>query len=128
MVKILQALQATARQIWNEALSKIEGGWSGLTKRIKLFFILPCIAVYERPVCLSEGWDDIIALLMVKVHEDNGRPFYTDDWIWDSYRAHHPLNALIDSKKEEDIINSFVTMAEQMDNFWMPTFPGSYGG
>ena len=30
----------------------------------------------------------------------------------------------IDSqKKEEDIINSFVTMAEQMDNFWMPTFP-----
>jgi predicted alpha-1,2-mannosidase len=30
---------------------------------------------------------------------------------------------LIDSKKEEDIINSFVRMAEQMDHFWMPTFP-----
>ncbi|MCK5461804.1 MAG: glycoside hydrolase family 92 protein, partial [Bacteroidales bacterium] len=28
-----------------------------------------------------------------------------------------------DSEKEEDILHSLVLMAEQMDNFWMPTFP-----
>jgi putative alpha-1,2-mannosidase len=57
------------------------------------------------------------------VRNDNGIPFFTDDWIWDSYRAHHPLNVLIDPRKEENIIHSFIEMADQMDNFWMPTFP-----
>ena len=58
-----------------------------------------------------------------KVHEDNGTPFYTDDWIWDTYRAAHPLRTLIDQQKEEDIIASYLRMAEQMGNMWMPTFP-----
>ena len=53
--------------------------------------------------------------------------FYTDDWIWDSYRAHHPLRILIDPEMEEDILNSFVLMAEQMEKPWMPTFPGITG-
>lgn len=35
-----------------------------------------------------------------KVHDDNGTPFYTDDWIWDTYRAAHPLRTLIDQKKK----------------------------
>src|SRR5690606_32259347 len=48
---------------------------------------------------------------------------YTDDWIWDTYRATHPLRVLIDEQIESDIINSLIRMAEQMDNFWLPTFP-----
>ena len=59
----------------------------------------------------------------VWVHDDGGIPFYTDDWIWDSYRAAHPLRILIDTKKQSDIINSFLRMADQMENHWMPTFP-----
>ena len=57
------------------------------------------------------------------VHSDNGIPFYTDDWIWDTYRATHPLRILIDNERESDIINSFLLMAEQMGTNWMPTFP-----
>ena len=30
---------------------------------------------------------------------------------------------LIDSKKESAILHSFIEMAEQMDHYWMPTFP-----
>ncbi len=118
--KNIEELHATARQIWNEALGKIkvEGG-SEIDKTVFYTSLYRC---YERPVCLSED-GRYYSAFDGKIHEDNGRPFYTDDWIWDSYRAHHPLNVLIDSKKEENIINSFVTMAEQMENFWMPTFP-----
>lgn len=58
-----------------------------------------------------------------KIHEDGGRPFYTDDWIWDTYRATHPLRVLIDNERENDIINSYLLMAEQMGTDWMPTFP-----
>ena len=58
-----------------------------------------------------------------KVHEDNGEPFYTDDWIWDTYRAAHPLRLLIDEGTEKNVIDSYLRMAEQMGNMWMPTFP-----
>ena len=51
------------------------------------------------------------------------KPFFTDDWIWDAYRAHHPLRILLDPKKEEFILHSFVEMALQMERHWMPTFP-----
>lgn len=113
-------LQTSARQIWNEALNKIEvDGDDDIDKTV---FYTSLYRTYERPVCLSED-GRYYSAFDNSVHEDNGRPFYTDDWIWDSYRAHHPLRILVDPKKEDDIINSFVTMAEQMDNFWMPTFP-----
>ena len=46
-----------------------------------------------------------------------------DDWIWDTYRATHPLRVIIEPEMEVNMINSFIRMAEQMDNFWMPTFP-----
>ncbi len=118
--KDVEALQTTGRKIWNKALKKIEV--EGGNQRDKTVFYTSLYRTYERPVNLSED-GRYYSAFDGKIHEDEGRPFYTDDWIWDSYRAHHPLRALIDSKKEEDIINSFVTMAEQMDNFWMPTFP-----
>ena len=67
---------------------------------------------------------DIITVHLIgKIHEDNGEPFYTDDWIWDTYRAAHPLRLLIDEETEKNVINSYLLMAEQMGNMWMPTFP-----
>lgn len=76
-------------------------------------------SIYQEDGKYFSGFDG-------QVHEDNGIPFYTDDWIWDTYRAAHPLRVIIDSKKETDIVNSFVRMAEQNDNA-MPTFPDFTG-
>jgi predicted alpha-1,2-mannosidase len=118
--KTILELQENARQIWNDALSKIEV--DGTNESDKKVFYTSLYRTYERPVSLSED-GRYYSAFDGKVHKDNGRSFYTDDWIWDSYRAHHPLRVLIDPEKEEDIIHSFITMAEQMDNFWMPTFP-----
>lgn len=118
--KALDNIQSEAKATWNEKLGKIDVQGDDIED--KTVFYTSLYRCMERPVCLSED-GRYYSAFDGKVHQDNGRPFYTDDWIWDSYRAHHPLNVLIDSKKEEDIINSFVTMAEQMDNFWMPTFP-----
>jgi predicted alpha-1,2-mannosidase len=118
--KTVAELQATGRKLWNEALGKIkiEGG----SADEQTVFYTSLYRCFERPVCISED-GRYYSAFDGKVHEDHGRPFYTDDWIWDSYRAHHPLRILIDSEKEEDILYSFVLMAEQMDHFWMPTFP-----
>lgn len=120
----LKAVADKGRAIWNEALSKIEV--KGGTEDEKAVFYTSLYRCLQRPVNMSEdgryysGFDH-------SVHEDGGRPFYTDDWIWDTYRAAHPLRVLIDTTVESDILNSYLLMARQMGNGWMPTFPGTTG-
>jgi len=108
------------REEWNRALGKIE--IQGGTQQDREVFYTSLYRCYERPVCVSED-GRYYSPFDRMVHEDLGRNFYTDDWLWDTYQAHHPLRILIDMEKEEDILNSFVLMAEQSDEFWMPTFP-----
>ena len=116
----LNKLRQSGRDVWNAALGKIpvEGG----SLDDKTVFYTSLYRTFERPVCISED-GRYFSAFDGTIHEDNGTPFFTDDWIWDSYRAHHPLNVLIEPKKESAILHSFVEMAEQMDHFWMPTFP-----
>jgi len=118
--KTVSGLQEAGRSIWNEALGRvhIKGG----TDDDRAVFYTSLYRCFERPVCISED-GRYYSAFDGQVHADNGRPFYTDDWIWDSYRAHHPLRILLDAQQEEDILNSFVLMSEQMDRFWWPTFP-----
>ena len=120
----IKPLVETGRRLWNESLGKtlVTGG----TDNDKAVFYTSVYRTCERPVCISEdgryfsGFDG-------KVHTDNGVPFYTDDWIWDTYRAAHPLRVLTEPAMEVNIISSYIRMAEQSDNFWMPVFPGITG-
>ena len=112
------------RKEWNETLSNIlvEGG----TEDQKTVLYTAYYRTFERPVCLSEE-GRYYSAFDGQVHNDGGKPFYTDDWIWDTYRAAHPLRALIQPQKEENIIESYLRMAEQMGTKWMPTFPEMTG-
>lgn len=112
------------RKIWNEALQKtvVEGG----SEDDKTVFYTSVYRTYERPVCISED-GKYYSAFDGTIHDDEGKPFYTDDWIWDTYRATHPLRCLTEKKLELNIIQSYIRMAEQMDEFWMPTFPEIMG-
>lgn len=59
-----------------------------------------------------------------QIHESN-QPFYVDNWVWDSFRAHHPLRTILAPKIEIEMLNSFVLMYEQSG--WIPTFPELIG-
>lgn len=116
----LESLAQKGKSVWNKALGsiKVNGG----NEEQKSVMYTSLYRVFERPVCISEdGY--YFSAFDGKVHNDGGVPFYTDDWIWDTYRAAHPLRLLIDEVKEVDIINSYLRMSEQMGNMWMPTFP-----
>ena len=115
---------ADGRKEWNETLSniRVEGG----TDDQKAVLYTSYYRTFERPVCLSED-GRYFSAFDGQVHDDGGKPFYTDDWIWDTYRAAHPLRALIQPEKEENIIESYLRMAEQMGTQWMPTFPEMTG-
>jgi predicted alpha-1,2-mannosidase len=110
------------REKWNEALGKIEV--KGATPDQNTVFYTALYRTYERMVNISEdgryysGFDNTI-------HNDNDTTFFVDDWMWDTYRAAHPLQSLINPEIEGIKIQSFVRMYEQSG--WMPSFPILYG-
>jgi predicted alpha-1,2-mannosidase len=57
--------------------------------------------------------------------ETDPRPFYVDDWSWDTYLALHPLREILHPAQEEDMLQSYVRMYQQSG--WMPTFPVLFG-
>lgn len=118
------AVEKKGREVWNETLGHIQV--KGGSEDQKTVFYTSYYRTFERPVCLSED-GRYFSVFDGKIHNDDGVPFYTDDWIWDTYRAAHPLRALIFPAVEENIISSYLLMAEQMGTKWMPTFPEMTG-
>lgn len=120
----VNAIAEAGRKIWNEALGKI--AVSGASDKETTVFYTSLYRTYERPINISED-GQYFSASDGKVHSDEGRSFYTDDWTWDTYRAAHPLRVLINKKGENDILNSFILMSEQTGKTWFPTFPGISG-
>jgi predicted alpha-1,2-mannosidase len=108
------------RMIWNEKLGKIkvEGG----TEDEKTVFYTSLYRTYERMINISEN-GKYFSAFDGKIHEDDGHPFFTDDWVWDTYRAAHPLRVLIEPEMETNMVRSYIRMAQQSPQGWMPTFP-----
>ena len=116
----LDRLIQVGRDLWNSTLGKIN--IEGDAEDEKTVFYTSLYRTYERMICISED-GQYFSAYDNQIHDDKGEPFYVDDWIWDTYRATHPLRVIIEPEMEVNMINSFIRMAEQMDNFWMPTFP-----
>lgn len=116
----LKSVESKGRRLWNETLAKIQV--SGDDEDQKTIFYTSLYRTYERMICISED-GNYFSAYDGKVHNDNGIPFYTDDWIWDTYRATHPLRIIIEPQMESAMINSYVVMTQQMPRPWMPNFP-----
>lgn len=116
----VQMIADKGRAVWNNTLGKIKV--DGSDEVAKTVFYTSLYRTYERMICISEdGY--YYSAYDGKVHNDGGRPFYTDDWIWDTYRATHPLRIIIEPTMESDMIHSYVRMTREMPRAWMPNFP-----
>ncbi len=116
----LQQLANKGREIWNEKLGRIQV--KGGSEDQKTVFYTALYRTYERMINISEDgkyWSGSDK----QVHEDNGEPFYVDDWVWDTYLAAHPLRIIIEPAMEKNMIDSYIRMAQQSKEGWMPTFP-----
>jgi predicted alpha-1,2-mannosidase len=110
-----------ARNAWENVMNQIEV--KGGTEKMKRTFYTALYRCYERMTDISED-GRYFSNYDHKVHEDT-RPFYVDDWVWDTYLAHHPLRTILDPAKEADMIASYLRMYQQ--NGWLPTFPVLWG-
>jgi len=116
----IDAVAQAGRDLWNKTLEKIK--ISGTDEDAKTVFYTSLYRTYERMICISED-GQYFSAYDGKVHSDQGRPFFTDDWIWDTYRATHPLRVIIEPEMENNMIHSYIVMTQQMPRAWMPNFP-----
>ena len=120
----VKALAQAGRNLWNETLGKIEV--EGGSEDDKVVFYTSLYRTYERMVHISEDGKYYSAAISGeegKIIDDEGTPFYIDDWIWDTYRATHPLRVIIEPEMELNMIKSYIRMAQENREGWMPTFP-----
>ena len=114
-------IKYTARDRWNKALGQIQV--KGGTLEQKRVFYTSLYRCYERMVDIAED-GQYYSSFDHKVHQDD-RPFYVDNWLWDTYRALEPLQTLLNPEMEADKVQSYVRMYEQSG--WMPEFAVLWG-
>jgi predicted alpha-1,2-mannosidase len=114
-------LKQKAFGVWNKTLSQInvEGG-SEAQKRV---FFTSLYRSYERMININE-YGKYYSAYHRKVHESD-KPFYVDNWLWDTYIALEPLHTILNPQMEVDKINSYISMFEQSG--WMPSFALAFG-
>ena len=114
-------MKSGAKLAWDKILNLIavEGG----TESQKRTFCTALYRCFERMIDVTEdGY--YYSNYDRQIHQAE-RPFYVDDWIWDTYLALHPLRSILQPRVEADMIDSYVRMYEQ--GGWLPTFPILWG-
>jgi predicted alpha-1,2-mannosidase len=111
-----ERIRDDARARWNHALGQVavEGG----TETQRKIFYTALYRCFERMINISED-GQYYSAFDHQVHRDP-RPFYVDNWLWDTYRALEPLQTLLNPEMEADKIQSYVRMYQQSGI--MPTF------
>lgn len=114
--KEFEEVVADAKALWNKELGKIEvkeitDERSNNSEMVKVFYT----ALYHcfiHPSTASDvdgnyrGRDN-------KIHKADGFTYYSVFSIWDTYRALHPLMTIIDQKRTNDFIKTFLAQYEQ---------------
>ncbi|MDP4204530.1 MAG: GH92 family glycosyl hydrolase, partial [Bacteroidota bacterium] len=100
-----------AQAIWNENLSKIEVQTN--TESEKKIFYTALYHCLITPNLITDidgsyrGWDQ-------QIHQSSTGDFYTNFSLWDTFRASHPLYALIYPEKNIRFINSMLERYKQI--------------
>ncbi|HWZ34816.1 MAG TPA: GH92 family glycosyl hydrolase [Mucilaginibacter sp.] len=114
-------VKTMAYNTWDKVMSQInvEGG----TLAQKRVFYTSLYRSYERMVDINEHGKYYSAYDHA-VHQSN-KPFFVDNWIWDTYIALGPLHMILDPATELQKINSYITMYQQSG--CMPSFALIFG-
>ena len=118
----IDKVEKRARDIWNKTLSviEVEGG----TDDQRHVFYTSLYRCFERMVDITED-GRYFSVWSGQIESAGDTAFYTDDWVWDTYLAMHPLQVILNPGTQDEKITSYIRMARQSG--WMPTFPTPTG-
>lgn len=117
----MESVRSDARAAWESALGQIEVE-GGRERDIRLFYT-SLYRCRERMVDISE-YGSYYSAFDHEVHQSD-RPFYTDNWTWDTHVSLEPLITILDPAMEQDKLDSYVTMYKQCGT--VPSFATIWG-
>ncbi len=115
--KSFNKMKADAKNAWSKVLDRIRV--KGGTDPQRRTFYTALYRCHERMIDITED-RRYYSNYDKQVHKAD-HTFYVDDWVWDTYLAHHPLRVILDPAAEADMIRSYLRMYEQ--GGWLPQFP-----
>jgi predicted alpha-1,2-mannosidase len=119
--KDFNQVKESAFAAWDKVLGQINV--KGGTLAQKRVFYTSLYRSYERMIDINE-YGRYYSAYDHKVHESN-KPFFVDNWLWDTYIALEPLHSILNPKMQSDKINSYISMYQQSG--WMPSFALAFG-
>ena len=118
--------QEETEALWEEQLAKIKVESSDLDKKITFYSALYHCMV--APNTFSDV-DGRYRGMDMNIHPcDSGRTQYTVFSLWDTYRTLHPLFTIIDQKRTNDFIHTFLNQYQQGGRLPMWELAGNYTG
>ena len=115
------SVRSDARKAWADALGLIE--IKGGTEPHRRLFYTSLYRCFERMVDISE-YGRYYSAFDHSVHQSD-RPFYNDNWLWDTHISLEPLMTILNPRREEDKLQSYVEMYRQGGT--MPSFAVIWG-
>lgn len=105
-----EKVKKDAEALWNKELSKIEVTTTDRNK-LKIFYT----ALYHTMIQpnVNMDVDGQYRGMDRKVHKAEGFTYYSVFSLWDTFRAAHPLYTIIDRKRSNDFIRTFLAQYEQ---------------
>ncbi|MFM9824911.1 GH92 family glycosyl hydrolase [Flavobacterium sp.] len=116
-----EKVKNNAKDKWSNVLNQIEV--EGGTEAHRRSFYTALYRSYERMINITEE-GKYYSNYDKKIHKGE-QNFYSDDWVWDTFLALHPLRYILQPDMESDMIASYVRMYQQSG--WMPQFPQIHG-
>ena len=103
-------VRKTANQVWAEQLNKIniEGG----SEDKKVIFYTSLYHTSISPYLFSDV-DGRYRGMDKNIHQSNGKNMYTVFSLWDTFRAFHPLQTIIDPELDNDFILSLINIYDE---------------
>ncbi len=109
-----------SEQAWEDELRKVRVS-GGSEEQRTMFYT----ALYHSMILPREFSDVDRAYVGFggsrKVYQATGAHYYADFSMWDTFRAVHPLQTLLNPARSSDMIKSLIAKAEQ--GGWLPIFP-----
>ncbi|MCD6065272.1 MAG: putative hybrid glycoside hydrolase, group 92(-20) family protein precursor [Bacteroidetes bacterium] len=100
----------SAEALWNKELGKIQVSTENKEKATVFYTALYHCMIHPS---MASDVDGSYRGRDMKVHKADGFDYYSVFSLWDTYRGLHPLLTLIDKKRTEDFIKTFIAQYEQ---------------
>ncbi|MEM8585064.1 MAG: GH92 family glycosyl hydrolase, partial [Bacteroidota bacterium] len=108
--KTFDQIRMETRNDWNTQLNKIQVSTPDLGQRITFY-----TALYHTMLApnIYQDVDGRYRGMDLEIHQTNDFDYYTVFSLWDTYRALHPLYTIIDEKRTNDFINTFLAKYDE---------------